>query len=186
MTAIELPGRLLSALLRCVSRDDARTTINGVFFDSAGFAVATDGHILMAAKIAAFDGPSFRVARRVLDAQLKVFSMKARMSMDFPIDRTEERVAEGHGFPQWREVYPKSLSGDPAQYDDVLIARVRAAIGDATSSKKKQAVEMLTNGSDAGLAVAPEGLAFIVMPFRTGSDEETRKATGAALAFIGA
>lgn len=177
---INVKGSVLSALTRVASKGDIRQNLNAVHFDKAGFAVATDGHALMAIRIAPFSEPSFRVDVGVLEGQIRVFGKVSRMQIDFSITPTPDA-----DFPQWRTAFPRTLSGEPAMYDSALVERIRDALRDATGLKLTSPLEILTNGSSAGMVItADPNIAVLVAPFRGRSESELTEASAAALGFL--
>jgi len=124
-TIVTIPTAVLKAALICASTEQARYYINGVYIDSKGYVVSTDGHRLFCAKIdvsdiPAFDGwiiPSDAVKRAVTGNKFETVTVTPTQCGDVacrPIDGT---------FPEWRRVLPAGdLSGETAQFNPAYIA----------------------------------------------------------------
>jgi len=176
---------MLSALMRMASTDENRVTLNGVYFDSTGFAVATDGPAMMVCRIPTFVGPSFRVGLAVLAAKIKARKanksmVKVRLESSILIEATDAT-----DYPPWRLVYPKTISLEPAQFDSAILERALRALRDLTGEKLTAPLEMLPNGDSAGFVVTNEpDVSIVVMPFRTSDQYTQAGAKVKALGFL--
>ncbi len=181
---INVTGDIVEALLKFVSTDTTREPIAQVLFDSAGYAVATDGHTIMVARIAPFDGESFGVLGVDLKHQISRFATKSRLQMQFPIERPAQETAK---FPEWRRVWPRSLSMESAQFDSTYLERVRAARKLLTGQKNDLQTEMIPNGTGPAMVYLPPSEAklygFVIMPCRGSTDAQIRDAVAVLTTF---
>lgn len=188
MPQVLVPGGVLMALLRFVSRDDTRVGLNGISFEPAGYAVATDGHALMAARIPAFEGAAFTRHWNEVSAILQGQPAGKRKRYAFTI----EPGSPMPDFPTWRRVWPRKLSGKPASFSGELLERVRTARRDTHPDAPKDwepgPTQMLLNGpQNAALVWLPaeerEKFAYLIMPMRGCSPEEIEAAAKVSTAF---
>ena len=121
---LEMPLDLLRAVLPAVSTEQARYYLNGVYFDPAGWIVATTGHVLFAAHVPAvadWAGKGVIVSGKQLAT-----AVKGRSPINFAaleLDRGNvlvnacgsialAPVIDG-AFPDWRRAVPGDCNGDP-------------------------------------------------------------------------
>ena len=162
---------VLKALTRFVNAKEARYYLKGVLFDPRGYAVATDGAIMMAARIPAFAGSEFILPIETIKLAL---SMKR---VEFDLD--SKAIAgisftpiEGR-YPEWRRVIPTNLSGAPGWYDAVYLSKIQTALEDMTS-RGRAYVHLAMNGNSGAAMVAgcPDDVVMVIMPMRIADDKK--------------
>jgi hypothetical protein len=167
--SIKVPVKLLKALIRFTSDKVASPQFQQVCFENTGYAVATDGHAMMVARIAPFDGLPFAVP--VIDLEKLVSSSKK----DALVDVVPSAYAVD--FPQWQLIMPKSLSEDPAQYAWKYLKRIQDARKDLGYGLESTC--MIPNGTSAGVAVLTLAEAdkylYLVMPMFAGLDNNDKQ-----------
>jgi hypothetical protein len=76
-------------------------------------------------------------------------------------------------FPQWRQIVPKELALEPAQFDPRLLARMLEAFGLALNIKKGNAsFALYSNHSAAICSTGHSNILGLVMPWRSGEPEK--------------
>jgi DNA polymerase-3 subunit beta len=176
---ITLPAATIKGLLRIAPKAEARYYLNGIYFDPKGYAVVTDGKMILAVKCEKF-APSadtsvgaegFIVPRDVLAAAIK--GVKPRMVVtvtrsNVSVDHMELAYTPIDGrFPDWRRAVPTACTGEVAHYDSQLTDVLREAFEDIDAPSKVRAyVSIAMNGTRGGVVrTGPDKLA-VVMPFR--------------------
>jgi hypothetical protein len=184
----------LRALLAIAPRDDIRVYLNGVYFDSRGYAVATDGSCLLALRIPAFTGDSFIVGVADCECILKS-APAARGAMvvtPIDIDATTLRVlhhsigyrpCDGR-YPDWQRVVPTAVTGErvetvrdrngallretKVEYSSLLLERFRDAFLLLAKSKRGTGANctVIPNGSSAALVATGDDAVAVIMPVR--------------------
>lgn len=146
MTII-LPANLLLAVAQASAKDDPRQYINGVAVQrviDGVCLVATDGYVLVAAHVPMADLPpdwpdDIIIPRALLDG-LKAKDGDVALTAGAP-DADGRRLLtvqqhRGHQradyaldgrFPDWRPKIPRNVSGETAQFDLELLARLQKA-----------------------------------------------------------
>lgn len=154
---IFIAGSKLKALMRFAGDKDVRYYLNGIYFDPAGFAVATDGHRLMAVHIEPFAAgvPGFIVPRAVVEAALKRQKGMAKYRYTFGVDAlTFDGVSytpiDGR-YPDWQRVVATTPNGEHAEYNCQYLEDARKAIEDLREGAHVQTVFMARNGREPGL-----------------------------------
>lgn len=146
MTII-LPANLLLAVAQASAKDDPRHYINGVAVQRTSARlclVGTDGHILVAASAHVADLPpdwpdEIIIPRSLivgLTAKVGVIALSLRQADDdgpywLTVQQPgqpgrADRAIEGT-FPAWRSKIPRTVSGETAQFDPELLARLQKA-----------------------------------------------------------
>lgn len=191
LTQTEIESCKVKALLRIASEEDVRYYLCGIYFDPAGYAVATDGHAMLAVRVEPFQGEGFIVPHEALTIASRAASGSTRIS----VSRTElfHHVKKGNQwaslpyvptegrYPDWRIVMPRACSGVAAWFDSEIVERLRLAIRDINLHGTTSAVNsggrlhLYMNGNSAAVVRhAPDDVLAIIMPMRT--DEETESA----------
>jgi len=174
MTTLTLiKSATLKALLRFAAVKDSRYYLVGVHIEPEGYAVATNGHILLAARIPAFEGAaSFIIpsAACKLALQLKVSELAITLKEQHAIGGIPFIPIDGR-YPEWRRIVPTELpSGKPGHYSPKYLQTVVDAFRDMGMAKSIEGIEPMMNGADsAALAVCeniPDAIA-VLMPYRT-------------------
>ena len=160
----------LKALILIASKAGVRFYLNGVFFDPAGYAVATDGHMLLAVRVPAWDGAGFIVPREACVTVLRGLT-PSFIAMGVAISVTGTELS-GKPFttidakyPVWRRVIPATPSGEHAEYNPDLLAALQSAVSTA-SDLSKYTLTLCRNGERAAVARTPEDILALVMPLR--------------------
>jgi DNA polymerase-3 subunit beta len=159
----------LKALLRFAATKDVRYYLTGICIEPQGYAVATDGHTLMAARIPSFNGQSFIVPTATVKAALSINKRMAHIDVSASVMGGINYTPIDGRFPDWRRVVPTQLSGELAQFDADYLGRCKAALIDLGVSKMKSAAAPIThNGSGPGIVMSPHRLdvLMVVMPVR--------------------
>jgi DNA polymerase-3 subunit beta len=179
--ATMLTGAHIKALLRCAGDKDVRYYLNGICFDPAGYAVATNGHILLAVRCEPFDGAQFIVPRDVLRAALKRVGESKSRRYGFAVTPTqldgEAYTAIDGTYPDWRRVVPQKCNGDmlsgknsaPVAYDPRYVTTFEECARDlGLGIPERCYVNIAPNGGGAGIAMSvdlPRDLVLgIIMP----------------------
>lgn len=121
---LKMPLDLLRAALPAVSDEESRYYLQGVYFDPAGWIVATNGHVLFAAQVPAvadWAGRGSIVAGKQIEQ-----AVKGRSTINIAIlelDRGNVIVSAcankvlapiiNEEFPAWRRVLPADCHGAP-------------------------------------------------------------------------
>lgn len=190
MTPITLyiPANHLSALLKIAGKKDVRWYLNGIYFDPRGFLVAIDGSALMAVHCEPFTGEGFIVPRKVVELAVKSIPVRKRAVRHLRIDYQPGETGQvGRGeivgdhdcfgftgidgqYPQWQNVVPKSVSGEPAEYMTPLLTTARAAYIEYKGLTGKAALNehlhIAVNGRGCGLAQTITGCCIVIMPVK--------------------
>ena len=158
------------ALLRFAAKADVRYYLNGVFFDHAGYAVATDGHRLLAVRVPAFDGDDFIIPNNEAKAALGLNKKAHEMLITRELIGGIKYTPIDGRFPEWRRIVPtETASGKPTFINPDYLLDAMNAWHDMGLSKMVDALPYTMNGDSATVqlcATVPEAL-MILMPFRT-------------------
>lgn len=123
---IEIPVDLLKAAHACVSTEETRYYLNGVFVDPRGWLVATDGHRLFAARIHGIEGTlpaeGVIIPRDTIKKALTGYNKNTPTITldDKTLGDTLCTFIDGT-FPAWERVVPKEVSGSTAQYNPTYV-----------------------------------------------------------------
>lgn len=171
---LTVPTAILKAALVCVSTEQARYYLCGVYVDPKGFLVSTDGHRLFCGKIALdpgqapFDGwiiPSDAIKRALTGYKADTITIapdRVGAILCAPVDGS---------YPDWRRVMPDAdgLSGEVAQFNPAYIADM-GKIGVILRGKRKNSLDAHIHHNGEG----PAGVTFpeidnafaVLMPIR--------------------
>jgi len=188
MIKIAFDARALKAALVCVSSDETRYYLKGVAVQLDGdklFIAATDGHRLLAMQ------PECEITRDDTDATDRadfgsviipvdiVKNLKLSRYIDtciLTIDGNKGEIEHcgqsvlfkfiDGSFPNWRNVIPKTITGELAQFDAKYVGelpKIKAAFGDKNT---KIAIEH--NGGDPAFVALALPIPYIclLMPYR--------------------
>ena len=170
-TIISISTAALKAALICASTDQHRPYINGVYIDSKGYVVSTDGHRLFCVAIDVGDLPAFEgwtipsdvVKRAVTGNKCVTTTVTPTQCGDIaytPVDAP---------YPDWRRVLPAAdLSGEVAQFNPKYVADM-GKIGDLLGGKSSLSAHIHHNGeSPTGVTFPACPSAFaVLMPIRS-------------------
>ncbi len=148
---ILISGSRLKALTRFAADQDVRYYLNGIFFDPTGYAVATDGHALLAIQTMSFKGDGFIAPLAAVKAALATKKGMAQYRYTFgiaadAIDGKPFKAIDGN-YPDWKKVVPLKVSGELAEYDPRLLEKCRRAIEDLKEGDRCDALLIAHNGA---------------------------------------
>jgi hypothetical protein len=176
----------LKALVRfaAVPGKDHRFYLHGVCFEPQGYAVATDGHTLLAVRIPAFSSVHpvpFIVPIAVIKASMAM-NKKASSLVVTPCELGGISFTPIDGrFPPWQQLLAVSEAPNKdAVYDPDYLARIKAAALDMGYSREGAAsLPLLSLGQDKAAVVAMgRGPALaMVMPIRADAPDPTYAAS---------
>lgn len=135
-----LPVSTLKGLLRIAGSDVFRPNLAAIRFEPDGYAVATDGSIILALRIPTFDGEGFSVPRGEVEAAIK--GQKPRASVHITETHIGMRVYTcNRMYPDWRRpLVPSGIEPSapaPLQYFSCeLMERFRRAFDDINNTKR--------------------------------------------------
>jgi DNA polymerase III beta subunit, central domain len=188
MIKISFDARTLKAALVCVSSDETRYYLKGVAVQLDGdklFIAATDGHRLLAMQ------PECEITRDDTDANDRAdfgsviipVDIVKNLKLSRYVDTCILTIDGGKGeiehcgqsvlfkfidgsFPNWRNVIPKTITGELAQFDAKYVGelpKIKAAFGDKNT---KIAIEH--NGGDPAFVALALPIPYIclLMPYR--------------------
>lgn len=122
--SIEIPVDLLKAAHACVSTEETRYYLNGVFVDPRGWLVATDGHRLFAARISGIEGTlppeGVIIPRDTIKKALTGYKQQTITLTDKALGDTLCTFIDGT-FPAWERVVPKETSSQTAQFNPAYV-----------------------------------------------------------------
>lgn len=164
---MELYTNQLKALVTVAPKNDTRQYLNGVLCDPAGYAVATDGGIMLAVRTEPFDGGAFIIPRAACELAIKAAGKCPRLSVeDHEFEPVGIRFApvDGH-FVDWCRAIPLcKATGEAAQFNPDLLMQLQTAARHLHG--KKRAISISHNGGGPALVdVGPNALG-IIMPWR--------------------
>jgi hypothetical protein len=184
MNVITVNAELLAAVSVAQSTDPTRYYLGGVFFDSRGVMVASDGHVLTAAQIEPDAdrppvilpvSPKARTALKGAKAETAEFADGLLRVLDAsgqPI-YTEPCAAIDGAFPDWRRVIPR----EPVNPSGASFAlEVRQKLNDtAKCLAKNPAISILGAGAESAHVVRYDSrpdLFSVAMPVRHAAPDD--------------
>lgn len=189
---ITLPAATLKGLLCIAGKTERRFYLNGVYFDPAGYAVATDGAAMLAVRLTApFDGAGFVVPRAAIETALKGLGAKLVATSNVEVTRgrltfiggTADFTPVDAQYPAWQRVIPSSPSGEVAHFDPARVMRMGDGIRCIEGSKRFIPVVM-PNGKASGVVLgALPAVLGVIMPLSTG-EADTDDAHDRIAAFL--
>jgi hypothetical protein len=180
-----IAGSKLKALLRFAALQDVRYYLVGIYFDPRGYAVATNGHALMAVHIEPFAGEGWITPTATVKAALKTKKGLAQYRYAFGVSSSTidgvPYVAIDGKFPDWNRVATQKPSGEIAFYDPRYQMDALDALQDLCEGKRPYSIHMIHNGSGPGVVECKaEDVYMCIMPWRetkqSASDESKRLA----------
>lgn len=173
MQTITVLVKHLAAALHLAGKNDVRFYLNSVFLDAkSGCIVATDGTCayisrpgLVVGLVADVLMPREFVENVVKAAKKAEYAVITEDGGKLSTDSCMGRVVDGK-FPDWRRICPSQLSGEAAQFDKDLLARVAKA-NKALGAKAPSWYVLCQSGKDGAVALLCGGEAHaVVMPLR--------------------
>lgn len=185
---LELTKDQIRALLEVAPKNDVRFYLNGACLDAdRQLAVATDGHILIAFRVAIEGSGQAIVHTDTLSKVAKSFGRckeparvetgEGEVTFHVNRDRISASLTEGT-FPDYTRVIPVETCGELAQFNPELLARLARAF--AKLGGTACPVEVQHNGNGPALVAHSrvEGAIGVCMPFRpNGLDHAERVRT---------
>ena len=173
MQTITVPVKHLAAALHCAGKKDIRYYLNSVFLDAkAGCIVATDGTCAYISQPGLLVGctADVNMLREFVEDVVKASAKLTHVVITVDGDKlsTDSRIGKvvDGVFPDWRRIYPAALSGEPAQFDKDLLARIAKA-NKALGVRLAGGYPLYTSGKGAAVCVLAGGQAHaVVMPLR--------------------
>lgn len=178
MFTLRIPVNLLAAADILAAKRDVRYYLKGVHFDAAANTlVSTDGSVAFIASPECVlrvsgDVRSFTMPSEFIALALAGAKQKRAKEIDVTVDgnalRTDTAVGQviDGQFPNWRRIYPHSCTGEGAQFDKDLLARVTKA-NKLLGAKKPAMYDLIQSGKDAAIALLHADRAHVVvMPLR--------------------
>jgi DNA polymerase-3 subunit beta len=187
---IEVQTSVLKAALTHAAKDDVRYYLEGVFFDmTSGHVVATDGHRMFVARLAADTwrpGASFIVPAAIIKVAVSSAGRKQDMIRvaatvtdsggSVMLDKIGGELIDGR-FPDWRRVVPAHTDGTIGHFNPDYLSAAFDAIATATMAtvRKGSAPPALLhyNGTMPAVVTSLDGASVfcIVMPTRAESGD---------------
>ena len=189
---LTVPVEQMTAALYIAAKSDVRYYLNGIYYDAAAKnLVATNGNMLYVGRPGTVmsENESCILPREFCEATVKAYKAAGAPLIDIEVTpgntgssclqlKTAHTIGmsiDGR-FPDWRRVYPKTVSGEPAIFDpELLMAAVKAnkALGAKASAAGR--FEFYLNGDEGaqqgGVAVLCDGKAHVVvMPYKNHKD----------------
>jgi len=191
---LTIDSKILIGLLHIAAKNDVRYYLNGIYCEITGddaILVATDGGVLGAfncAQAAVFDegerreDTGFIIPRALLEGAK--LSPKGKCTIELNYDgptigirrinlcdsynAIEVGGDEVDGkFPPWRRVIPQSVSGEVAQFDSELIARLAAASKVILNVRRNAIIPLyLAHNGDSGamVSIGNDNFVGVLMP----------------------
>lgn len=187
---LTLRHEVIKALLQFAAEKDLRYYLNGVFVDATRpgpvALVATDGYVLLALPvepegIEARQEGAWIVPRELFEAVKPIKANKTALPITVHLGEGENPDVSVQGlttaagkaidgqYPDWRRVIPATTTGEAAQFDPRLIARLSAAC----KALDVDVPHIHHNGTGPAVVGGLAGGLAIVMPWRTGTSFET-------------
>ena len=173
-TAIAVPAAMLRAALICASTEETRYYLRGIYVDSKGFLVTTDGHRAFVGRIDLADAAPFDGWTIPMDAAKRaLIGYKPTMIEISPTRCGDIACTPVDGvYPDWRRSVPTELSGVVAQYNPAYLADM-GKIGELLTGKRKNGGGLSAHVHHNGEAAA--GITFpgcedafaVLMPIRS-------------------
>lgn len=182
MQRFETKLATLQAVAVAASTEKTRFYLAGVCVQphhASGYTMtATDGHILIAARVntgRVMDFPAFIIPATLI-SQVKAKKNTTGLIIDRHNDEVTLRYADSRfvsnvvdgTYPDWKRVLPaKDYREVPAQYDIDVLARIQKATNLFHDSKRGPRISVLPNGtSPAVVSMGDERIFAIVMPYK--------------------
>jgi len=171
---VSLPVGTIKGLLRIAGNDVFRPNLAGIHFHPAGFAVATNGHCILALKIPTFEDEGFTAPRGELEAAIK--GQKPRASVIITETMLGSRPYTcSRQYPDWmRPLLPRAVQlGEPipVQYFDCeYMEAFRRAFDDIGDCKDSRV--FIEPDAAMGCAIIRTGAHILagIMPMRAGKE----------------
>lgn len=121
----------LAALLQIAAKNDVRYYLNGILLEAKGYAVATNGHMLLALKCGAEPGAVDVIMERDQVEQIIKMTPKDRevtikidgeyLTAEWGGQRSSYKALDGK-FPEWRRIIPRTFEAEtPGNFNPELL-----------------------------------------------------------------
>jgi DNA polymerase-3 subunit beta len=183
---ITIDHNIVKALLICAAKQDIRYYLKGVLVDARASdvtLVTTDGHRLLAYPVAvdaieALAPGQYIIPREALEAVKPAKAGRVTLPITIEIDTAkglENKITGATSvvtplidgkFPDWRRVLPKTVSGEPAQYQAEYLGDF-GRIADLLGTKYPH---IHHNGSSAAIVGNLGAALGVLMPMRSDAE----------------
>lgn len=184
---ITIDHNTIKALLICAAKQDVRYYLKGVLVDARAngdvILVTTDGHRMLAYPVAvdaieALAPGQYIIPREALEAVKPCKAGRITLPITIEIDVAHGRENKITGatstvtplidgkFPDWRRVLPKTVSGEPAQYQAEYLGDF-GRIADLLGTKYPH---IHHNGSSAAIVGNLGAALGVLMPMRSDAE----------------
>lgn len=186
---ITIDHNTIKALLICASKQDIRYYLKGVLVDVRAtdnvVLVATDGHRMLAYPVAAdaIEAPAFgqyiiprealeavkpcKAGRHVLPITIEIDTAKGLENKITGATSVVTPLIDGK-FPDWRRVLPKTVSGEPTQYNPEYVS----GFGDICKLLGGKYGPYINHNGSSAAPVTNLGPALgVIMPLRLDDDD---------------
>lgn len=186
---ITIDHSVIKALLICAAKQDVRYYLKGVLVDARASdvtLVTTDGHRMLAYPVAtdaieALAPGQYIIPREALEAVKPCKAGRVTLPITIEIDVAHGRENKITGatsavtplidgkFPDWRRVMPKTVSGEPAQYQAEYLGDF-GRIAELLGTKHPHVHH---NGSSAAIVGNLGAALGVLMPMRSDAEFST-------------
>jgi len=184
------------ALLAIINLEDERKHLHGVWFDSNGRAMATDGHLLLAfAGLQAISGPELFVGALELKEILKGAKPRATLGIcddglyveSRRVGVAPRRADAEFKMPDWVRIVPTQFNGHAAQFDSAIVEQMRHALEICEQLKDGALPRLVTNGPGrCAMVETSDHVMALVMPLGVDRNPpDTNEAAARVLRFLG-
>ncbi len=184
------------ALLYIVNMDEERPHLKGVWFDSSGRAMATDGRLLLAfAGLTPIVGADVFVAGAELKEILKGAKPKATLGICEDGLYVESRKAlvaptrarDDFKMPDWVRIVPTQFNGHAAQFDSAIVEQMRHALGICEVLTDDKLPRLVCNGPGrCAIVETPDNVLALIMPLQSDRNPpDVNEAAARVLRFLG-
>jgi len=179
-----IPVEQMTAALCIAAKSDIRYYLNGIYYDAASKnLVATNGTMLYVGQPGTVmsENESCILPREFCEATIKAYKAAGAPLIEIEVTpgnigssclqletaHTIGTTVDGR-FPDWRHVYPKTVSGTPAIFDpELLMAAVKANKALGAKASVDGWFDFYLNGDEGSVAVLCGGQAHVVvMPYK--------------------
>lgn len=183
------------ALLAIVDPGEKRPHLRGVWFDSRGYAMATNGSLLLAISgLQPVAGPEVFVGCAELKEALKGAKARATVGVcDDGLYVESKRVLtpptrSGGELKaiDWVRIVPTQFNGERADFDSALVEQMRHALEVCEALEPEKIPTLYTNGyGRVAMVHTPDNVLALVMPLtRPGKSPDLDEAASKVLRFL--
>lgn len=190
MITFHVPQTALKAMMPIMPEKDVRYYLNGAFFDHTARAiVATNGHVLCAVRVPDVSQlpesiivPAALIAHGV---KAKTADGMAAVTYDYATETVNvagltAKVIDAT-YPDWREVVPATVSGEPGYFSPAVLSAARDAFlfahGDNPKKVRASAGVPIADGRNKAAMLADNVCLVVAMPFSADADKVATRPT---------